>query len=93
VSFQNGLAYFLFQKAIRVEKELQFQKLARLEVTARGSKRHQVCFCIISFFSRTIPGGSSVEKIYLSKNSFRPKKIQFVPTLVEFQKVETLKNC
>jgi hypothetical protein len=74
----------LFQKAIRVEKELQFQKLARLEVTARGSKRQQVCFCIISFFSRSVPGESSFEKIYLSKNLFRTKKIQFVPTLVEF---------
>ena len=30
------------QKAIRMEKELQFQKLARLEVTARSSKRQQV---------------------------------------------------
>lgn len=30
------------QKAIRMEKELQFQKLARLEVNARNSKRLQV---------------------------------------------------
>jgi hypothetical protein len=55
--------------------------LARLEVTARGSKRHQVCFCIISFFSRSVPGKSIVSKNISFKNVNKTKEFHVVPIL------------
>ncbi len=41
-SLKSACRIYSEQKAIRVEKELQFQKLSRLEVNARSSKRLRV---------------------------------------------------